>query len=603
MRPGVLLALACLVAHSALAQAPAQNVRLTKPESASISLSTDGPGAQQRADAILRLRGYADRALGFRDVEAKVQTLTAMAHALWSYDEPSARQLFLQTYNYLKSIKVPEAGTAAAGETSLTAGRLSDLRDEIISTLAPHDASLARRLSGPASDAAPDAESARMDQRTAINLLAAGDAARASEFAARSLGAGVPQQMIGFLLQLRRRDERRADELYLQTLDRLLAAPGVDGMRLMELGTYVFTSPFLDQDMEEKGAMVIQSVGGVGVVNLSADRPGASPTMIHAYLSAAAQVLSRPTFDPQQQRLYYATGQQLLSKAQRFAPELVTRMAAAMQALAPSLPPQLTQSATYEVLGPKEDYTFEDTLREIDEISDPTLHDLRSVMIANGLCFSDDFTSARAVAERIKDTAIRARLLNLINSGMAHQAIAKGELNLAEEMARKLTPGIERAILWLAVARAHAQAGARGRAMEAINLALKDAHASAGPRPPYVLLKAAGELAQLDSMLAFQVFHEGIKLLNSGDGKIPRWHETVEIGGRAFPFSLRGDEGDASGVIDKTTRKLYAVNAQDTEAAVLSLKHELIMGKALRALSESMLASVPPEKRPGKTGK
>lgn len=600
IRITVLVVITCSLTRSAFPQSPAQEARPTAPDTVSISTPEDEQAAQQRTDTLLRLRGFVNRALGFRDPEAKVYTLTALADTLWKYDAPSARELFLQTYNFLGSVKLSEARKEAPAEAKLTAGKFAELRDDLISTLARHDAALARRLSGDS----PDVDDrALTNQRTAMSLLADGNSGGAVEFAERSLSRGVSQQMIGFLLQLRRKDGRMADELYLQTLGRLLAEPSVDGMRLMELGAYVFTSPFIDPAMEERGAMVIQSVAGVGVVNLSAERPGMSPSVIHAYLSAVAQVLSRPVSDPQQQRLYYAAGQQLLPKAQRFAPDLVARIAAGMQSFISSVPPALTQDSTYEVLGPRKDYSFEDTLREIDEVSDATLHDLRCAMIANGLYFSEDFAHARTVAERIKDASIRNRLINLVGSGEADKLLKKGDVNLAEEMAYKLVPGIERAVLRLAVAHARTKESDRGRALEAINASLKDVKELDDPRRPFVMLSAAGELAQLDATSAFQTFSEAIKLLNSGDGKLPKWSETVVVGGRSFSFSLRGGEGGAKGIINSTTRRLYLVNAQETEAAVQSLKHELIVGNVLRAISESMPASPPAEKRINKAGK
>jgi hypothetical protein len=598
----LLVVISCSLTQGAFPQSPAQKAGLSPAGSAPASVPEDEQAAQQKMSAILRLRGYVDRALRFRDAEARVCTLTALADTLWKYDEPSARQIFLQVDDILKSIKVSEAGKESPAEAKLTAGKLADLRDELISTLARHDATLARRLSASGPDAATD-DRALTDQRAAMKLLVGGNSAGAVEFAERSLNGGVSQQMVGFLLQLRRRDERRADELYLQTLNRLVAEARVDGMRLMELGVYVFTSPFIDPAMEERGAMVIQSVGGVGVVNLSADRPGISPALIHAYLSAVAQVLSRPVSDVQQQKLYYAAGQQLLPKAQRFAPDLVPRIAAGMQSFISSVPAALTQDSAYEVLGPKKDYTFEDTLREIDEISDTTLHDLRCVMIANGLCFSEDFAHARTVAERIKDAAVRSRLINLVGSGEAHKTLNKGDVNAAEEMAYKLSPSIERAVLWLAIARARAKEGDRGRALEATNASLKDARGLNDARRPFVMLGAAGELAQLDAASAFQMFNEAVKLLNAGDGKLPKWSETIEVGGRSFPFSLRGGEVNAAGLVDSATRQLYLVNAQEIEAVVQRLEHELILGNALRALSESMMASLPSEKRLNKSGK
>lgn len=589
----ILITIASSVMQGTFAQAPVQAIR--QPPHATITSPENEPTTNQMRVAIFRVQGYVDRVLSFRDVEAKVRTLTAFGDMLWTYDEPFARRLFLQAYDLLKAIKISEGGaTSLPVEGKLTAARFADLRDELISTLAQRDTVLSRQLSAADSNTATDNERAMTDQRTAMNLLDSGNSAKAVGFAERSMSAGVPSQMVDFLLQLRRQDERKANELYLQTLDHLLAEPNVDGMKLMKLGVYVFTSPLLDPAMEARGVMVIQSVGNVGVVNLSADRPGISPLVISAYLSTAAQILSRPISDPQQQKLYYVAGRQLLPKAQRFAPNLAPRIAAAIQSFIPSVPPALMQDSTYDVLAPNKDYTFDDTLREIDEISDETLHDLQCVMIANGLCFSEDFAHARVIAERVKGAGIRSRLVNLIGSFEAVKTLEKGETNSAEEIARKLTPGIERAILWIAIARARIKEDAPARALEALTASLKDVRELDDARRPFVMLSVAGELARLDTVLTFQTFNEALRLLNTGDGKLPKWSETIEIGGRAFPFSLRGIEGN---VINSTTRQLFSIDAQGTETAIYSLKHERILGSALRALSESVLTSVPSRKK------
>jgi hypothetical protein len=589
----ILITIASSLTQSTLAQAPAQEVRRT---SYTTNTSPKAELTTARAKvAMFRIQGYVDRVLSFRDVEVKVYTLTALGDMVWKYDEPFARRLFLQAYDFLKAIKITEPGAASSPvEGTLSAARFADLRDEFISSLARRDTVLSRRLSTDSTSPTTDSERAMTDQRTAMNLLGNGESAKAVEFAERSMSAGVPQQMIGFLLQLRRSDERKADELYLQTLNRLLAEPNVDGMRLMQLGVYVFTSPLLDPAMEERGAMVVQSVGNVGVVNLSADRPGISPQVVRAYLSTVAQILARPISDPQQQKLYYVAGRQLLPKAQRFAPNLAPRIAAAIQSFIPSVPPVLMQASTYDELGPNQNYTFDDTLREIDEINDEALHDLQCVTVANGLSFSEDFAHAHVVAERVKGATVRSRLINLIGSFEAAKIAGKGETDTAEEMARKLAPGIERAILWIEIARARLKEDSRSRALESFVAALKDARELDDARRPFVMLSVAGELAQLDTLLASQTFNEAVKLLNNGDGKLPKWSETIEVGGRPFSFSLRGIEGN---VINSATLRLFSIDAQGTQTAIYSLKHERILGNALRALSESVLTSVPPAKK------
>lgn len=540
--------------------------------------SPTNEASEQRTSALLHVRGLADRARSFHDAEAKVRTLIGLGDLLWPYDASYARDLFASAH---------QVCIASDGE-KLPPGKLLELRSEIIAALARRDAALAWRLAD--ADAAPAADRAFADQRAAANLLTANKVPEAVEFATRSLRIGVPRQMVSFLLRLRHQSETAADELYQTTLSRLAAEPVVDGLSLMELGAYVFTSPFTNQELEERGAVIMQSVGNSVVINLSLARPGMSPDAARAYLATAADILSRRPTDPQQQRLYYVTAYQLLPHAQRLAPALAPRLAVALQALTPDVPQALTQQSAYAALAPTENYTFGDTLRELDEIGEPVAHDQRAMLLATGLCFAGDFAKARVVAERVREQAARSKVLNLIGAADATKLLERGATDAAEEAAGKLAPSVERAVLWLTVARARSRAGERARASEALNALLRDARRLDDGRQPFLLLAAAGESARFDAAGALQIFNEAVKALNAGTGKPVKWTEVVEVGGRGFQFALRGlDDANTIAAI----RQLYAADPQGAEAVALTLRHERLLGPALRALAESMLAAVP----------
>jgi hypothetical protein len=427
-----------------------------------------------------------------------------------------------------------------------------------------------------------------MNQRAAMSLIE-DDPAKAVAFAERGLSDGGASEMIGFLLRLRRQNAAMADELFIKTLGRLVAAPHVDGNDLMTLGVYLFTLPIMDPSLEEKGAYAMQPIGGEMVINLSGDRAGVSPTLIRAYLTAAIQLLARPVRDPRQQKLYYVTGYQLLPKAQRFAPDLAPQLLAAMQAIVPDLPPALQREETLARLKPRSDYTFDDTLREIDDIPDDALRDLRCVMIANGLYNGGDFTHAGVIAEKVKETATRTQLFNIINYGQAAKALKDGETALAEEAAGKLEPGVERAVLWLQIARTHAKQGEPARLSAPLSAALEAARRVEDARRPYLILTVAGESALVDPAMASQALSEAMKLFNAGEGRRVGWYRTIDAGGRKFHFPLIGFEEHS---IAPAIRQLFAADPEGVEAAVLTLKHERILGDALRELAGCLLTQI-----------
>ena len=583
---------ACGFVQAGLAQQPVPPARQSANKPPLPTRAENDALRQQRRLAVAQMHSFAERVLSFSDVETKITTIVSLADTLWPFDEHYARQLFLKAHELARGLKPTDAKGQTAGAT-LTAGKIVDLRGEVITVLARHDTPLARRLSEADAHTITGSDLAGIEQRAAADLLRGGNAPQAIEFAERSLQAGVPRQMIGFLLQLRRQNAAQADELYAKTLNRLVTEPNVDGLSLMELGVYVFTSPLLTPDMEQMGAMVVQPVENVGVINLAADRPGIPPGVVRAYLAAAAQILLRPVTDPRQQKLYYITGYQLLPKAQKLTPDLAPQIVAAMQRLTPDVPAALTQATTYNVLAANENYKFDDTLSELDDIADEGLHDRRCVMIANGLCFSADFARARVVAEKVKAPVLRSRLLNLINANDAVGLLGRGQTTEAELLAGKLAPGIERAALWLALARARAKEADMARFSEALNMALKDARRLDDARQPYLILNAAGELARTDPALALQILNEAVGAFNTKGGKPAKWVESVEAGGQQFSFSFKGLEGDG---ISASVGELFAVDAQGTVSAVLSLKPEQTLGRALRAWAKNMLGNATQKK-------
>jgi hypothetical protein len=539
----------------------------------------------RRMLTLSRVRGFVDRVLSFRDVEAKVRTLIRVGDSLWKYDESYARQLFLTADDVLKGVTPADKKSEAASEEGkLSADKLLDLRSEVIAHLSRHDAALAQRLI----NSSADADHGAMNQRAAMNLIE-DDPAKAVAFAERGLSNGGASEMIGFLLRLRRQNAAMADELFIKTLGHLAAAPHVDGNDLMTLGVYLFTSPIIDPSLEERGALAMQAIGGEIVVNLSKDRAGVPPTLIRAYLTAAIQILARPVRDPRQQKLYYISGYQLLPKAQRFAPDLAPQLLAAMQAIVPDLPPALQREEAFARLKPRSDYTFDDTLRELDDIADGALRDLRCVMIAQGLYNRGDFTRAGVVAEKVKETATRSQLFNIINYGQAAKALKSGETALAEETAGKLEPGVERAVLWLQIARAHAKQGEPARLSGLLSAALEATRRVDDARRPYLILAVAGESAPVDPAMASQALSEAVKMFNAGEGRRVGWYRTIDAGGRKFHFPLIGFEEHG---IAPAIRQLFAADPEGVEAAVLTLKHERILGDALRELAGCLLTQI-----------
>jgi len=588
--------MALIFAQSGPTQRPPQEVQRAPAKPTPVSgskadLEADTV-AQSRKRAVLHVHDFVDRVFDFRDEKAKIRTLVTLADLLWKDDEPYARQLFLKAFDLLKALTLSAAkGATASAESKQTTMDLAYLRQEIITRIARRDAALARRLAdadttsdSPDTDAAAGVET---HLGIALNLVK-DKPAEAVESAEQSLQGGVSRGMISLLNELRRNDEAAANALFLKTLDRLIAQPVVDANDLLRIGTYLFTSPLADLS---PGAFQMVIVDKILVYNVSAERPDIPPEIVRAYLNTAITILTRPVSDPKQKQLYYAAGYQLLPKAQQFIPDRAPQLAAAMQALIPEISPALTQEATYTNLKSTSRVTnVEEALGEIDKISDERSRDARYLSLIFTLWDQGEFIRARTVAAKVKDPTARVRLVTLIDFGEAAKSLDRGETTLAEEIAGKLSPGIERAVLWLGIVRACAEKGDAQRTSEAANAALKEARRVADGRRPFLILATAGQLARFDPIGALQALSEAVQAFNAEEVKSlaqVQWSQMIEAGKLRRNFSLKV-KGIEYG-FDQALLPLVTADFDGTLAIVSDLKDERVLAPGLIALAAALL--------------
>jgi hypothetical protein len=171
--------------------------------------------------------------------------------------------------------------------------------------------------------------------------------------------------------------------------------------------------------------------------------------------------------------------------------------------------------------------------------------------------------------------------------------VGVGKNAVAEELACNLPAGIERCIIWLAIARARGDEGNTQQAHEALNAALADARRVEGARRPYLILVAAGLLARVDPLFATQTLSESVRAFNAQDEKdfhLISWTSRIEAGSiwRDFPLEVKGVKYDFS----EPVSSLLAVDSEGAISILLGLRHEEILSRALRAL-----AGLPPKTR------
>jgi len=579
------------VIQSGQAQQPSQEVNRSPAKKTDSSLLSPKMSTEQRERMVARVRSFADRILDFQDDRTKIIALADLANLLWRDDEPFARQLFQKALD----LCIPKT-EGALPESKQTARLLTSLRHQVIARIAKCDAGWAQRLIE--TNASSNGKDTDIAARTQSYLTAAlsifnDKPSKAAEFAERSLDHGIVKSMLYalnyFLGDLHSKDETLANALFIEILDRLVAEPAVDANDLLLLGTYVFTSPTFDNPAKH-GSIQWVLVDQLPVINISADRPGVKPAIVRAYLDSAIKILTRPVSDLKQRQLYYVAAYQLLPKAQQFAPDRVPELAEAMRALTPDIPQSLTQESTYTILRRTGPLALDEEMRDINNISDEQRSQVRYLALAHSLWQRGEFYDARAIAAKIKYPSTRTQLMTLIDFGEAAKLIERGETTLAEEKAAKLSAGVERAVLWLGIARARAEEGDIQRASEAINFALSTARQVDDARRPFLILSASAQLAHFDPVITGPTLTEAIREFNAQKADSlarVQWSQSIVIAGlqRDFPLKVKGIEYG----FDHNMPALITADLEGTLAQVSNLKSEQQLAQGLLAIAKALL--------------
>lgn len=550
----------------------------------------DEQSQAERRAAFSRVQSFAKQVLAFESRPVKAATLARLADLLWNEDEEYARGLFMKALELSA-----EGGDARRDE----AEALARVRREAVSLIAKRDAKLAKRLTeaGGAAGEPGRAEGVQANFKTANDLLKT-QPDKSVEFARRSLGGGgsVPPGLNSYLILLRSKDERAANALFVAALNQLVTAPAVDVEVLQELGTYVFTSPqFLNDPNAAKDMTRMVGVERWLVYDITADRPDVPREIINSYLQAAVSVMTRPDLTAEQKPPLYAFGRLLLPKAEKFNPEMVAYVGAALGALAGGVPPELTQEAAYrnfEAAAPK---NADDAVSQIEKEGDAQVRDARYLALVSDYWYAGDFAKARLLAGKISDVGARSDLQTVIDFKEALNLLER-EKNVAEveRLAAELSPGVERAVLWLAVSHTHTEAGDHPRAAAAVQKALASFGQTEDARRPFLTLSAAAALARFDAASARERLAEAVKQFNArGRQELAEvlWERRVDAGPlwRYFPLAAKGVRFDLRGNLSA----LLKADRENTIAAATGLKGEEELSQALLAIASEILKDTP----------
>lgn len=510
-------------------------------------------------------RQAAEKLLLLENVYARTTGLSRLASLIWKHDEEYARALFEKAL----------AATSPQGNNN--DARLQAYQRNIISVIATKDPEWAKRLID--SDTTSDSKSRNTANiETALNLIRE-DPAQAVEFAQRGLQEQLNPNFLFFLLTLRKTDQTRADQTFLQVLGFLGQQQPPDIKALHLMGVYLFTAPHLLNS--DNYAMT--RVDTVIVPNILTQRPGISSALVRAYLTTASSLLLRAATDTSQQQNSYALGRLLLPKARLAAPELVPQIEAGMAAVSASVPASLTSDSAYkyiESIPP----TPAESLANAERKTTQEERDMAFLDIAASAWRRSDFKTARKAASMIQDGPANRMLAPLIDFGEAASLLKRDASTIvpAQTTAYRLPAGLERAILLLAIAQSRVKRGNVAQAEEAIDASLQAAAAVGDLRRACLSLIGAGQLAQLRSLRAPTVTASAIRDLNSFDNAnyaAVEWTKEVEVGALKASFSL-----DLSGLdlsLDAALRSIFLSDMEMGFARAQELKNESLRARAL----------------------
>lgn len=549
------------------------------------SLPTEHDDEQDSKLAVYQVHRLAEKILALRSVRARAIETARLAGLLWKHDETHARSLFQKALDL----------TIANGNDS-DAKALSILHRRVITLIARNDAQWAKRLIDSA--AKRETEDHRLKTTSGANLgtafgLLGEDPTVAVQFAERSLNGGVHSTFVDFVLTLRDNNEPEANRLFLQALNYLSQQPVVNVLEFHSLGIYLFTAP----NAIHPNARVLTVVDDIFVPNITVERPGIPKALVRAYLATAADVLWRMTSDSEQRKYSYALCYMLLPKSRNVAPDLTPKLDAVMAALSPQIPSTLAKDSAYRYLNPLPT-TAEEKLSNAENKPDQESRDIAYLEIALQAWRKADFKMARIAQERISDLEASQRLAAIINFGHGVWSIKQNAADLsgAEAIANRLPEGIERSILFQAIAKIQSKGPNANLTEESVDKALKSARAISDGRRPFLLLTAAAQLANLKSAALHVAMAETIRDFNSfEEAALSRldWAQAVQIGPLNARFPLEIANVDFG--FNEAFRTVALADPEAAMARAEELRHENLRAQGLVEVARAFLEKLPPK--------
>lgn len=527
---------------------------------------TTESSSSNRSQSVAQVRSFAERAIQFDDVPAKVQTLCSLATLLWNDDSTYARKLITESFDAVEKCLPEQCETR----------QKLYLRNVVISRAAKLDDSFALELI----TSAAQSNSSENSSARALNLIFAAAAllesspSKSIALAEQSLRFGVVKELRTYLFRLRAGNPPAADNLFLKAVAALNSQTLTDFQLLMHLGAYLYKSPTIP---ETESAVEMIVLGGELAINLSLQRANVSELVVKNYLNAAVDILSRPIANADQAKVAYAIATQLSPKVQQMLPDRAAQFISILNARTP------------KAEGPQPDSSSSSAEK-------PASSDSALLEKMKTLLDAEEFAGAVEVANKIADTNARKQSLNVIKFYEGVKTIYSNP-DTGQELVLKLDASKERSLLYLAIAKKRLDKRENNLAHAAFTDAVKEMMTLPPAEQGVFLLTAAYEQAVLDMPAAKETFASSLKRFENKDLDtllLSAWSRTITVDDvpHRFPLTLNRVERQPANLV----KPFLTSDPEWTIATVLGLGKDKVAGPLFIAMAQTILQPQPRER-------
>jgi hypothetical protein len=600
---------------------PAQHVadRATQAKAgneAIISLGDPDSRDERRGFAVSMVLSLANEAGSYRDLSLRPRVLARAADALWVADNNMARQLFRRAWDAAEKGDA-DAVTLAAKDSPppmiVALRRLngSDLRSEVLGLAARRDQQLGEELlaklkdeterdaenpgknASSASDSWSGPEAASKRLQLATRLLDNGQIESAIQLATPALDQ-VNANSIGFLSELRPRNQEFADARFAMLLARAELDPRSDANTASGLSSYAFTPGFYVTFSAEGGATWRRG----DTVNVAP--PALPDSLRNRFFQVTGNILMRPLLPPNQDFTSsgrvgkYMAVKRLLPLFDQYMPATASALRAQLTELASDpLRRGMADDSSLLAMGlrPAESAvaSLEKMQSRLDHAQTSRERDSIYTECALALASQRD-PRARDVASKIDDSDIRHQVVQFVDFEFVQEAIEKKDAGAVVRLVKagELTR-LERAWALTQAARL-VMNSERPNALELLSEAAAEARGIDGnsAERALALIGVARQFVDADCVRAWETMTEAVKAANSADeftGENPQITLSVATRSGVKFNSFGGEDFRLSSVV----RLLMNVDLYRSMDLAKSFKNEAPRAFATLAIARAVL--------------